>query len=112
MKLIYKLLNRTTKAAVFFSVLLIFMLAFVSSCIKDVLDKAPSAYFSDDAVWKDANLIETFVDNTYRVITTGFSDRAAKLSGTTDECYRRGGGNNFINSGNMTPSQVGLLEFW
>jgi hypothetical protein len=112
MYFIYKLLNRTIKSAVFYNILLIFSLTFVSSCLKDVLDKAPSSYFSDDAVWQDANLIRAFVDNTYRVTTTGFSDRACKLSGVTDECYRRGGGNNFINSGNMTPSQVGLLEFW
>jgi hypothetical protein len=112
MKLIYIFLNRKTKSAVFYSLLLIFSLALLSSCIKNALDKVPTDSYSDGAVWKDANLIELFVNNTYRVVTTGFSDRAVKLSGVTDECYRRGGGNNFINSGNLTPSQVGLLEFW
>ena len=112
MKLIYILLNRKIKSAVFYSLLLIFSLALLSSCIKNALDKVPTDSYSDGAVWKDANLIELFVNNTYRVVTTGFSDRAVKLSGVTDECYRRGGGNNFINSGNLTPSQVGLLEFW
>ncbi len=113
MKLIYNhILNRAIKSACTYGILLIFSLLLISSCSQNILDKTPSDSYNDAAVWKDANLIELFVNNTYRVMSTGFTDRAIKLAGFTDEAYRRGGGNNFANSGNMTPSQVGLMEFW
>ena len=115
MNLIYDLKNRRTESVVFYCILRIFsltLLTLISACNKEVLDKTPFDSIADDAVWKDANLIELFINNTYREMPTGFKDRAIKLAGVTDEAYRRGGGNNFINSGNLTSSQVGLLEFW
>ena len=113
MKLIYNhFINRRTKSTIFYRTLLIFSLAFISSCSHDFLVKTPLSSYTDAAIWEDANLIGLFVNNTYEVMSTGFTDRAVKLSGVTDECWRRGAGNDFINLGDMTPSQVGLLEFW
>lgn len=111
MKFIYNILIKT-KSAVFYSLLMILSSLFNPACTKDLLDKSPLDSFSDDAVWKDATLIELFVNNTYRVMPTGLTDRPLKLAGFTDEGYRRGAGNNFVNAGNMTPSQGGINEYW
>jgi len=92
--------------------LLIFSLALISSCTKDVLDKVPTDRFSDDAVWKDGNLIEQFVNNAYRQMPNGHTSRSIKLGSLTDEVYRRGGGNDVLNTGNIPPSATGMLDFW
>lgn len=106
-------LNKTARSAFYYNILLLFMLAMVSSCNKDVLDKSPTDRFSDDAIWKDKNLVETFVNNTYRLMPTGNTYAAQRLaSAGTDELYGRGGGQTFINLGNMTPSTLGYLDFW
>ncbi len=85
----------------------------IPSCINDVLDKAPLDRFSDDAVWKDKDLINAFISNTYRLMPIGFSGSAhQRLAGVTDESYQRGDGSNFINLGNITPSSLGVLDSW
>lgn len=112
MNLIYNLLNRKTRSSVFYGVMLILLLTMISSCSKNFLNKAPSNSYTDAAVWKDPNLVELYVNNTYRVMPTGYTYRSAALGGVTDELYRRGNGNSFINSGNMTSTQSGLLDFW
>ncbi len=84
-----------------------------SSCMDDVLDKTPLDRFSDDAVWKDKDLIDAFISNTYRLMPVGFSGSAhQRLAGATDESYQRGDGTNFINLGNITPSSLGVLDSW
>ncbi len=106
-------LNKTTMSAFYYSILLLFMLTMASSCTKDVLDKSPTDRFSDDAVWKDKNLIEAYVNNTYRLMPTGNTYGAQKLaSAGTDELYGRGGSQTFINMGNITPSSLGNLNYW
>jgi len=86
-----------------------------SSCKKNALDIEPLGSFSDPAVWRDEALIGTFVSNTYRIMPHDFvgnPSRALGLGCVTDECYKRGGGADFINSGNLTPSNLGILDFW
>ena len=114
---IYNFINKRRKSPVFYSILLISMISLISSCTKDVLDKSPTDRFSDDAVWLDANLIETFVNNTYREIPTSrysgsYTSTALIFAELTDELYGRGGNHNYINQGNITAAQLGALDYW
>ena len=43
-----------------------FIVGILASCSKDYVSLTPSGSFSDAAVWKDPNLVETFVNNMYR----------------------------------------------
>ncbi|TDE17164.1 RagB/SusD family nutrient uptake outer membrane protein [Dyadobacter psychrotolerans] len=45
-----------------------------TSCQQDFLNKQPQDQFSDDAVWNDAALIQTFINNTYRGLGHGFNN--------------------------------------
>ncbi len=93
-------------------IILIFMLAMFVSC-ENVLDKSPTDRFSDDQVWKDANLITAFVYNTYKLMPTGNTYGAQRLGAAgTDEIYGRGGSQTYINQGNITPASLGNLNFW
>ena len=92
--------------------LIVFLMANFSSCNEDILDRVPTDRFSDEAVWQDENLIQAFINNTYREIPPGHKRASRRLSGATDETYRGSGGNNFINQGNITPSQMGILNYW
>ena len=105
-------IHKKTKSAGGYIILLIFMLAMFSSC-EDVLDKSPTDRFSDDQVWKDANLITAFVYNTYQLMPTGNTYGAQKLGTSgTDEIYGRGGSQTFINKGEITSSSLGNLNYW
>lgn len=111
MNWIYKLLNKTKKSVFLYSLLLISLLTFITSCTKNVLDKIPIDRFSDAAVWSDVNLTELFINDAYRELTTGFGD--VFIPGKiTDELYTRGGGLNFINAGNIAPASDGGINFW
>jgi starch-binding outer membrane protein, SusD/RagB family len=120
MNWIYKLINRTTACAAVSGILMIFSLVLISSCTKDVLDKVPTDSFSDDAVWKDGNLINLFVDNTYRQMPTGNTWSPHILGCMTDELWARGGWSGDILQGNITPSHwnpdlwwsVGTFTYW
>ena len=105
-------LNKTAKSVFYYNILLLFMLAMVSSCTKDVLDKSPTDRFADEDIWKDKNLVETFVNNTYRIMPTGNTYGAQQLAQKgTDEIHGRGGGNTFINKGEATPATPGV-DYW
>jgi hypothetical protein len=107
----YKIYNKM-KSALGFIVMLIFMLGVTTSC-EDVLDKSPLDRFSDDQVWKDANLISVFVFNTYKLMPTGNTYGAQRLGAAgTDEIYGRGGSQTYINKGEITPASLGNLNFW
>lgn len=94
--------------------ILICCMALISSCNEDVLDKAPLDSFSEELVWKDANLIETFVNNTYRITPHGFNySMANSLSTLTDENNARNFSSaNIINAGNITPDALAALDYW
>ncbi|MCK9413268.1 MAG: RagB/SusD family nutrient uptake outer membrane protein [Prolixibacteraceae bacterium] len=112
MSWIYNLLNKTKKSAFFYSLLLIIPLTFISSCSMDVLDKDPINSFNDAAVWNDGVLTEQFVNNTYKILPTGFSSVFTLGRVASDEMYNRGGAFNFINEGNISPTNYGILNFW
>lgn len=46
----------------------------LTSCNQDFLDKQPQDQFSETAVWNDAALIQTFINNTYRGLGHGFNN--------------------------------------
>ncbi len=112
MNRVYNFLNSTSKSRFTLSLAMIFSLSLLSSCTKNILDKSPTASYSDIDVWKSSNLISNFIDNTYRQTPTGFTYRSLKLASLTDEIFRRGGGNNIINGGNVTPAALGMIDFW
>src|SRR5690606_30893956 len=104
------------KSAVIYPMLLIVIMAGLFSC-EETLEKTPTDRFSDEAVWVDANLIEAFVNRTYREMPTSryngsFTSTALIFGELTDELYGRGGNHNYINEGEVTPAQLGALDYW
>ena len=112
MKSIYKLLNKATRLAFIYKLLLVFSLAMLSSCTKDVLDKTPLSSFSDDAVWKDQNLIQTWINSTYRKMPQGYTWGAMMMANVTDESHYRTGRPDYIVRGNITSTTLGVLDYW
>ncbi len=105
-------LNKTTRFAFIYKTVLIFSLAVISSCSMDVLDKTPLDRLSDAAVWQDASLIQTWINNTYRVMPQGHTFGAQMIANVTDESYYRTGRPNYITAGDITPTTLGVLDFW
>ena len=112
MKSIYYLLNKATRLAFIYKLLLVFSLTMISSCTKDVLDKTPLSSFSDDAVWKDPNLIQTWINSTYRQMPFGYTWGAMMMANVTDESHYRTGRPDYIVAGNITPTTLGVLDYW
>lgn len=59
------------------------------SCTKDFLDTAPTDQYSEDAVWTDPALIETFTNNLYFRLYEPLTD-GRSLSNIVDEAHYRG----------------------
>ncbi len=57
----------------------------IASCDDDFLDKRPLNQISEDAVWKDLNLAEAFVNNIYNGLPNGFTRGYYMLAAGTDE---------------------------
>lgn len=103
-----------TRSVFNYKALLICSIALFVSCSKDPLDKAPLNSFTEELVWKDENLIETFVNNTYRILPSGFYySMTNSLSTLTDENNARANSAAIaINAGNITPDALGGLDYW
>ena len=112
MDCIYNFLNKAIKIASINKILLIFSLVLVTACKKNILDKTPLDRFSDDAVWKDENLIQTWINSTYRTMPQGHSSGAMMIANLTDESHYRTGRPDYIVAGNITPTTLGVLDFW
>ena len=108
--IIYKM----ARAVFNYKAILICSISLLSSCAKDPLDKAPLSSFTEDLVWKDANLVETFVNNTYRILPSGFYySMTNSLSTLTDENNARANSAAIaINAGNITPDALAGLDYW
>src|SRR5690606_23965010 len=105
-----------SNSAVFSRMLLVTLMLGFLSC-EDSLEKSPTDRFSDEAVWVDANLIEAFVNRTYREMPASryngnFTSTALIFGELTDELYGRGGNHNYINEGEVTAAQLGALDYW
>jgi starch-binding outer membrane protein, SusD/RagB family len=110
-------LNKTTKFAFIYKIVLVFSLAFLTACTKDVLEKEPLTSYSDATVWKDANLIDAYINNTYRTMPYAYNDYgnwwAHSLSCLSDESNRRrNSGYRALNSGALTPSNCDRANWW
>jgi starch-binding outer membrane protein, SusD/RagB family len=94
--------------------ILVCCMALIFSCQKDVLEKAPLDAFSEELVWKDGNLMEAFVNNTYRIVPHGFFySMSNSLSTLTDENNARANSAaNIINAGNITADALAALDYW
>lgn len=93
---------------------LVFIFVMIFSCNNDILDQKPLDMYSDAAVWQDPALIGTFVNNTYRIMPTGFYvTQALPLACLSDEATVRVNSNfDIINKGNISPSALGPLDYW
>ncbi|MBN1819714.1 MAG: RagB/SusD family nutrient uptake outer membrane protein [Prolixibacteraceae bacterium] len=95
--------------------ILIFFAGF--SCSDDLLDKQPLDKFSEAAVWEDLNLVETYVNNQYKVLPKlGWYEwiRAYQLSVFTDEATHKYGYHGIYDywSGVMSPSITTGIDVW
>ena len=85
----------------------------VVSCKKDFLNQAPLDRYSEEAVWKDPALAQTFVNNIYFGIPHGFSN--IMMSSMADETtYNADFGSSNVTKSLMTPSDLSIFEmgFW
>lgn len=105
---------KTAKAAFSYKTILICSICILFSCTKDALDKKPLSSFTEETVWKDASLVESFVNNTYRIIPSGFYySMTNSLSTLTDENNARANSAAIaINAGNITPDALAGLDYW
>lgn len=110
-------LNKTTKFAFIYKIVLVFLMAFISSCTKDVLEKIPLTSYSDATVWEDANLVDAYINNTYRTMPYAWNDYdnwyAHTLSCLTDESSRRRNDSfRSLNLGNVSPTNCSKVDWW
>ncbi|HWJ90060.1 MAG TPA: RagB/SusD family nutrient uptake outer membrane protein [Flavisolibacter sp.] len=84
-----------------------------TSCKKDFLNVQPLDKFSDEAVWKDPALVQTFVNNIYLGIPHGFSN--IMMSSLVDETmYNADFGSSNVTKSMLTPSDYGIFDegYW
>lgn len=95
------------------SLLFLSMAVSFSSCKLDVLDTVPKDRFSEDAIWDDPALIETFISSTYRSLPAGFRYSLYNLSVMSDELNARN--NSWLYAywqGNLTADNLGIANSW
>ncbi|MEO5997480.1 MAG: RagB/SusD family nutrient uptake outer membrane protein [Chitinophagaceae bacterium] len=109
---LYNIINRATKIASVYKGILILLLVLITSCNKDLLNKTPLDRFSDDAVWKDASLVQTWINSTYRTMPQGHTSGAMMIASVSDESHYRTGRPDYIVGGNITSTTLGVLDFW
>ena len=72
-----------------FSKILLFVILFITSCNKDVLELQPLDAYSDAAVWKDPSLTELYVNGIYMQLH--YPLNKYMISNCVDETHRRDG---------------------
>lgn len=83
------------------------------SCKKDFMNLQPLDKYSDEAVWKDPSLVQTFVNNIYLGVPHGFSN--IMMSSIVDESmYNADFGSSNVTLSLITPSDLSIFEvgFW
>jgi starch-binding outer membrane protein, SusD/RagB family len=83
------------------------------ACKKDFMNLQPLDKYSDEAVWKDPALVQTFVNNIYLGIPHGFSN--IMMSSMVDETmYNADFGTSNVTKSLITPSDLSVFEvgFW
>ena len=105
--------NKYIKSKFSIAFLMLFTVILIASCKKDVLNTKPLAQLSDEVVWKDPSLMETYISNTYRILPHGFQFGSRRLFSVSDESKARGSAAySVINAGNISPSSLGPLDYW
>src|SRR6185312_1920347 len=105
--------NKYIKSKFSIAFLMLFTVILIASCKKDVLNTKPLAQLSDEVVWKDPSLMETYIINTYRILPHGFQFGSRRLFSVSDESKARGSAAySVINAGNISPSSLGPLDYW
>jgi starch-binding outer membrane protein, SusD/RagB family len=85
----------------------------ISSCKKDFMNVQPLDKYSDEAVWKDPSLIQSFINNIYLGIPHGFSN--IMMSSMVDETmYNADFGSSNVTKSLITPSDLSIFDinFW
>lgn len=94
-------------------IIILFAVVGAASCKKDFLNQQPLDKFSDEAVWKDPALIQTFVNNIYHGIPHGFSN--IMMSSMVDETtYNADFGSSNVTKSLVSPSDLSIFEesYW
>lgn len=64
-------------------IILVLLIAAATACNKDFLEKKPLTEYMEEAVWKDPNLVQAYVNDLYPKMRHGFNE--VMLSSVTDE---------------------------
>lgn len=85
----------------------------MTSCDRNFLETKPMDRFSEEAVWEDPALINTFINQVYRSIPSGLRYSFYNLSIISDELNGR---NNVwawgVLAGNLTPDNLSHANLW
>ena len=98
---------------VVYIITVVFVLTSITSCNKDFLDKQPLDQFSEETVWTDLSLMETFVNNIYAGVPHGFSNMM--MASIVDESmYNADFGSSNVTKSLITPSDYSVFDvsFW
>jgi hypothetical protein len=92
-----------------------FLLVGISSCKKDILNKSSLNAYSEDDVWSNLKLVETFVNSKYRSLPHFYNDElvvpsASGLSAASDEGFNQWDYEDvwLFNLGQVTPDNVSM----
>ncbi|UHG94369.1 RagB/SusD family nutrient uptake outer membrane protein [Spirosoma oryzicola] len=95
-----------------FSLVIITALLGLGGCSHDLLDKAPVDRITDEAVWSDPALVQTFVNSKYRDLGFGFNwngDELLWASASDESLFSHDYGMWAINKSEITPSNLAIL---
>lgn len=89
-------------------VLFVSLILVITSCDDQILNKKPLDQISEDDLWNDPTLIQTYVTDIYRGVGHGFF--AVNISSGVDETIITHGWNDSpIKQSNITPDDLGLF---
>ena len=100
------------KSLLYFFTLSLFIILGAMSCSHDLLDKAPVDRITEEAVWSDPALVQTFVNSKYRDLGFGFNwngDELMWASASDESLFSHDYGMWAINKGELTPSNLAIL---
>lgn len=89
------------------------LLGGTASCKKDFMNLQPQDAYSDEAVWSDPALVQTFVNNIYLGIPHGFSN--IMMSSMVDETsYNADFGSSNVTKSLISPSDYSIFDesYW
>ena len=85
------------------------MCAATAGCNKDFLEKKPLTEYEESDVWKDAGLVQAFVNALYVQMRPGYLE--VMLSSMTDESrFIHDYNTSRVVQGNISPDDIGALN--